>query len=714
MYIFAIQFNIMRKATQSLFLLFLLSVNILHAHEGMWIPSLLKVLEGQMQSEGMQITAKDIYSINQSSLKDAIVHFGGGCTAEVVSKKGLILTNHHCGYSQIQQHSSLENNLLKSGFWAMSMKEELKNPGLTATFIVRIEDVTEKVLSGVKDQNSNVGNKTMLSNIKAIEKAAVNQPNYKASVKPFYYGNKYFMIVSKTYKDVRLVGAPPSAMGKFGGDTDNWVWPRHTCDFSMFRIYANKENEPAEISDDNVPYKAARALDIAIDGVKENDFTMVFGFPGRTSQYLTSKAVENYIAKLLPARIEMRKNSLRHIDAAMAMDEATYIKYASKQSRISNAYKKWIGQDLGLRKKEAVNKKLNLEKDWVTKGKGNKALLNELFELENKKVEAQMAYNMFVEFYYYGPEMMRWATGFNKLTNSKEFDKEAKKKLKNMQNFFKNYDVNIDKKVFASLVPVYLKHVKKEMLSKELTDLVNKYPSSEAMVEALYKKSKLHNKEQVEKLLQGSQKSFKKKLEKDPIYNLAQSLLTHFLNEVRPSFSQMTQDEEKLMKSFVKSLMMAYPEKSFWADANSTLRLTYGKVEGSAPRDGMQYTWFTTMDGIIEKYNTGEADFEVPQRLLDLYEEKNYGQYGTDGKLHVCLLGSNHTTGGNSGSPALDAYGRLVGINFDRSWESTMSDVLFDKDICRNIMVDIRYVLWVIDIYAGAGHLVKEMNLLRN
>ena len=463
MYIFAIQFNIMKKAIQSLFLFFLLSVNILHAHEGMWIPSLLKVLEGQMQSEGMQITAEDIYSINQSSLKDAIVHFGGGCTAEVVSKKGLILTNHHCGYSQIQQHSSLENNLLKDGFWAMSMKEELKNPGLTATFIVRIEDVTDKVLNGVKDQNSDEGNKTMLANIKAIEKAAVNQPNYKASVKPFYYGNKYFMIVSKTYKDVRLVGAPPSAMGKFGGDTDNWVWPRHTCDFSMFRIYANADNEPAEISDDNVPYQAARALDIAIDGVKENDFTMVFGFPGRTSQYLTSKAVENYIAKLLPARIEMRKNSLRHIDAAMAMDEATYIKYASKQSRISNAYKKWIGQDLGLRKKEAVKKKLNLEKDWVTKGKGNKALLDELFELENKKVEAQMAYNMFIEFYYYGPEMMRWATGFNKLANSKEFDKEAKKKLKNMQNFFKNYDVNIDKKVFASLVPVYVKHVKKEI-----------------------------------------------------------------------------------------------------------------------------------------------------------------------------------------------------------------------------------------------------------
>ena len=714
MYIFALQFKIMKKVTQSLLIVLLFSFNVLHAHEGMWIPSLLKVLEGQMQSEGMKITAEDIYSINKSSLKDAIVHFGGGCTAEVVSKKGLILTNHHCGYSQIQQHSSLENNLLKNGFWAMSMKEELKNPGLTATFIVSIEDVTEKVLEGVKDENTEDGQKKMRSNIKSIEKAAVNQPNYKATIKPFYYGNKYFMIVSKTYKDVRLVGAPPSAMGKFGGDTDNWVWPRHTCDFSMFRIYANKDNEPADVSDENIPYQAPKALDIAIDGVEKDDFTMVFGFPGRTSQYLTSKAVDNYIAKLLPARIEMRKNSLRHIDAAMSMDESTYIKYASKQSRISNAYKKWIGQDLGLRKKEAVKKKLAIEKDWLAKNNNNQALLNQLFDLEDKKVDAQMAYNMFIEFYYYGPEMIRWATGFNSLMKSKEFEKDAKKKSESMQNFFKNYDVDIDKKVFASLVPIYVKHVNKSALSPELLDLISKYESTEEMVAALYKKSKLHNKEQVGKLLQGSQKSFQKKLKKDPIYNLAQSLLDHFLSEVRPGFSKMTLEEEKLMKQYVNSLMNTYPNKSFWADANSTLRLTYGKVEGSAPRDGMEYTWYTTIDGIVEKYNTGEADFEVPQRLLDLYEEKNYGRYGKNGTLNVCLLGSNHTTGGNSGSPALDAYGRLVGINFDRSWESTMSDVLFDKDICRNIMVDIRYVLWVIDIYAGAGHLVDEMNLVRN
>ena len=482
-------------------------------------------------------------------------------------------------------------------------------------------------------------------------------------------------------------------------------------DPSVAESYAEASED---VSDENIPYQAPKALDIAIDGVEKDDFTMVFGFPGRTSQYLTSKAVDNYIAKLLPARIEMRKNSLRHIDAAMSMDESTYIKYASKQSRISNAYKKWIGQDLGLRKKEAVKKKLAIEKDWLAKNKKNQALLNQLFELEDKKVDAQMAYNMFIEFYYYGPEMIRWATGFNSLIKSKEFEKDAKKKSESMQNFFKNYDVDIDKKVFASLVPIYVKHVNKSALSPELLDLISKYESTEEMVAALYKKSKLHNKEQVGKLLQGSQKSFQKKLKKDPIYNLAQSLLDHFLSEVRPGFSKMTLEEEKLMKQYVNSLMNTYPNKSFWADANSTLRLTYGKVEGSAPRDGMEYTWFTTIDGIVEKYNTGEADFEVPQRLLDLYEEKNYGRYGKNGTLNVCLLGSNHTTGGNSGSPALDAYGRLVGINFDRSWESTMSDVLFDKDICRNIMVDIRYVLWVIDIYAGAGHLVDEMNLVRN
>ena len=695
-------------------LLNFLIFNSSFAHEGMWIPSLLKILEGQMQSHGLELTADDIYSINGSSLKDAIVHFGGGCTAEVVSEQGLILTNHHCGYSQIQQHSSPQNNLLKNGFWAMSKKEELTNPGLTATFIVRIDDVTESVFMGVKNAESEEGKALMKKNISILEKEAVADNNYAAAVKPFFYGNKYYMIVSKTYKDVRLVGAPPSAMGKFGGDTDNWVWPRHTCDFSVFRIYAGKDNEPAEISEDNVPYVAPRALDIAIDGVKENDFTMVFGFPGRTEQFLTSKAVDNYISKILPARIEMRRNSLKHIDAAMAADEATFIKYASKQSRISNAYKKWIGQDLGLRKKEAVKQKLMLEKKWLGANPANEDLLNELFQLEQEKINYQLAYSLFIEWWYYGPEVVRFSKGFGKLSKSSKFESEAKKKLESSANFFKNYDVEIDKAIFKSLLPIYLKHLSDDLESDEINKIVQKYNSIDALVEDFYKSSKLHDEASVGKLLGSSQKSLDKQLGKDPIYQFSSLIVDHFVNQIQPKLKSLKTKEEDLMKKYVNSLMQTFPEKTFWADANSTLRLTYGKVEGSSPRDGMKYQWFTTMDGIIEKYNTGEADFKIPQRLLDLYQDKNYGRYGNNGSLNICFLGSNHTTGGNSGSPALDGKGRLVGINFDRSWESTMSDVLFDKDICRNIMVDIRYVLWVIDIYAGAGHLVDEMNLVEN
>jgi hypothetical protein len=678
----------------------------------MWIPSLLKVLEGQMQSNGLKLSAEDIYSINKSSLKDAIVHFGGGCTAEVVSKQGLILTNHHCGYSQIQQHSSLKNNLLKDGFWAMSKQEELTNPGLTATFIVRIEDVTELVLSEVDNVDSEQGIAKINSNITSIEEKAILKTNYKASIKPFFYGNKYYMIVSKTYKDVRLVGAPPSAMGKFGGDTDNWVWPRHTCDFSMFRIYAGENNEPSDISENNVPYLAPKALDIAIDGIKENDFTMVFGFPGSTEQFLTSKSVNNYINQILPARIEMRKNSLKHIDAAMRADEATFIKYASKQSRISNAYKKWIGQDLGLRKKEAVKQKLAIESEFVAINPSNKKILEDLFDLEKKKAKYELAYRLFVELWYYGPEMIRHSQSLNSLRNSNEFEKNQKSKLKGVDGFFKNYNVEIDKNIFKSLLPIYLKHLDDNLESKDLNELINKSSSIDAFVEGLYAKSKIHNQESLRKLLSLSQKAINAKLGKDPICNFSFILKSHIDNNIIPELRKLYKQENIYMRKYVNSLMNSFPEKTFWADANSTLRLTYGKAEGSSPRDGMDYKWFTTIDGIVEKYNTGEDDFKVPKRLLELHKEKNYGQYGNNGTLNICFLGSNHTTGGNSGSPALDAYGRLVGINFDRSWESTMSDVLFDGDICRNIMVDIRYVLWVIDIYAGAGHLVKEMNLV--
>ena len=685
---------------------------LIFGHEGMWIPSLLKVIEGQMKSDGLELSADDIYSINNSSLKDAIVHFGGGCTAEVVSKQGLILTNHHCGYSQIQQHSSLENNYLKDGFWAMSKSEELTNPGLTATFIVSIIDVTNKVLKDTADLSPLEFKKVISKNIKNIQSQNGNQPNYKYVVKPFFYGNKYYLITSKTYKDVRLVGAPPSSMGKFGGDTDNWVWPRHTCDFSVFRIYANEENEPAEISENNIPYNAPVALDVKVSGVKENDFSMVFGFPGKTEQYLTSNAVNNYINIILPARIEMRKNSLKHIDAYMDLSESNFIKYASKQSRVSNAYKKWIGQDLGLRKKQAVVKKRSEEKKWVEKNPSNQLLLDKLFKLEEQKIKYQLAYSLFIELWYYGPEIIRFSNGIEKLKDAEEFESKIQNKQKNSINYFKNYDANVDKEVFKSLIPIYLKHLVDDLKDPLMISALQKFDNENLFVNNLFEKSKLTNLESTLKVLNSNKKSFVKYLEKDPIVDFASNLYNHFLNYILPQYRKLEEEHQNLMGKYLKSLMESYPERSFFSDANSTMRLTYGKVEGSKPRDGMSYDWFTTIDGIIEKYNTGEADFKIPTRLQNLYDEKNYGRYGANGTLNICFLGSNHTTGGNSGSPALDSKGQLVGINFDRTWESTMSDVLFDENICRNIMVDIRYVLWVIDIYADAGHLVNEMNLV--
>ncbi len=698
-----------------LFIVIFFISNSLKAHEGMWIPSLLKALEGDMQSMGLRLSSEDIYSINKSSLKDAIVHFGGGCTAEVVSKEGLILTNHHCGYGQIQQHSSPDNNLLKNGFWAMNKSEELTNPGLTATFIVRIENVTSNVTKGVLTTMSESEQQELMSkNIKLISENAIKGTNYKADIRPFYYGNEYYMIVSKTYNDVRLVGAPPSSLGKFGGDTDNWVWPRHTCDFSVFRIYADENNEPAEISDNNKPYEISNPLSVALNGVKENDFTMVFGFPGRTSQYLTSKAVDNYINIINPARIEMRKSSLRHIDAAMDLSEETFIKYAAKQSRISNAYKKWIGQDLGLRKKDAITKKINLENTWLAQNKDNTNLLDGIFEIEGKKIQFDQANSLFKELWYYGPELIRYSFGFNKIILG-DFEKELALKKSNLTAFFKNYTQTIDQNVFSSLLPIYIKHMNDDLTSPYLKSLITKYNSDYGkMAEYLYDKSYFSNEEKLTKLLKGSEKSVRKKILNDPFYILSNDIINHYRNTVHEDYVSLNDLNDLKMKQYVKSLMAGFPEKSFWADANSTLRLTYGKVEGSFPRDGMKYTWFTTMDGIIEKFNTGNQDFKIPERLKELHKQKNYGKYGSNGNLNICFLGSNHTTGGNSGSPALNGDGLLVGINFDRSWESTMSDVLFDEDICRNIMVDIRYVLWVIDIYAGAGHLVEEMNLVEN
>ena len=706
----------MKKATLLLSAL-LISFNFL-AHEGMWIPSLLKALEGDMQSKGLKLSAEDIYSINKSSLKDAIVHFGGGCTAEVVSEKGLILTNHHCGYSQINQHSTIENNYLKNGFWAMSSSEELRNPGLTATFIVRIENVTSLVNADLsEDLDSEEASRLRADAIKKITNKAIEGTQYNAVVKPFYYGNEYYMIVSKTYKDVRLVGAPPSALGKFGGDTDNWVWPRHTCDFSVFRIYADKENNPSAISDDNVPYSPSHHLPVSLEGIKKDDFTMVFGFPGYTQQYLTSYAVKDYMEVINPSRIKMRELSLSVIDVAMASSEKTFIQYASKQSRISNAYKKWIGQNLGLNEKAALAKKRAQEAKYlktVPRDGEYKNLLQNMKNLQVRLTKYEQANSLHRELWYYGPEIIRFSESFSKLIEENSTEKNAEK-LKRATAFFNKYNSDIDAAILSKLLPVYFEMLDDDLEPEVKNIIASKYNNDfSEYAECIFKKSHFSSLEKVEKLLSYSPKKFKKKLESDPAYLLSKSILSKYEKDVKPVFYAnyfLMQDE---MKKYVQAQMKYFPKRTFWADANSTLRLTYGKVEGSSPRDGMNYDWFTTLDGIIAKNNTGNPDFEITPRLRDLWEKKDYGRYGTNNQLNICFLGSNHTTGGNSGSPAINANGHLIGINFDRSWESTMSDIMFDSEICRNIMVDIRYVLWVMDKYAGAGYLVDEMTLIQN
>ncbi len=686
------------------------------AEEGMLIPSLLSAFESDMQAKGMKLTAEQIYSVNNSSIKDAIIHFGGGCTAELVSKQGLLLTNHHCGYSQIQSHSSLEKDYLKYGFWAKTKEEELANPGLTASRMVRIEDMTASVLFGVSaSDDATTRTTTIKRNIEKLVSDAKTGNHYEAEIKAFNYGNNYYLIVKEVFSDVRLVGTPPNSIGKFGGDTDNWVWPRHTGDFSVFRIYAGKDNKPAAYSKDNVPYSPIHFLPISFKNRKPGDFTMVYGFPGQTEQHLVSGQLKYIIEKERPARIKMRELSLSVIDEAMRNSDEVRIKYAAKQASIANAYKKWIGQVGGLKELTAVDKKLSYESEYLAKAQSNAAYLekygnvihqmNDLIASESKY---DFEYQMAIEYLYVGPEIFDMCRVMDEIVKNyptwvekNEWEKEREKLKASAESFFKDYDSNVDKNVFLLLTHEYNKQLG---LPDEGTD---------EKTASIYSRSVLTDKARFIAFLDKISLKSLKKVEIDPGYLHYLTVNKRFVEEVVPKFRELNARMTSLLKTYVAGKYEMFPDAKHWADANSTLRLTYGKLEGSAPTDGMMYTEHTTLDGIIQKYNTGNADFELLPRMLDLHKAKNYGNYGQDGELWVCFTGSNHTTGGNSGSPVLDENGYLMGLNFDRTWESTMSDYLFDASRCRNVVVDIRYVLWVMDIYSDSKHLVDEMVLMK-
>ena len=692
------------------------------ATEGMWIPALLKAVEGDMQDMGLKLTAEDIYSINRSSLKDAIVQFGGGCTASVISDQGLLLTNHHCGYGQIQSHSSLERDILKDGFWAMSMEEELTNPGLTAMFIVRIEDVTEAV-----QQARLEGEDAEKAKREALAAAATEGTDHDAVVRDFLYGNQQFLIVTRTFKDVRLVGAPPSSIGKFGGDTDNWVWPRHTGDFSLFRIYSGPDGAPAEPSEDNIPLDPAHHLPVSMHGVEAGDFTMVFGFPGRTERYIPALQVQHLIETLNPTRIGMRTASLEVINSAMRADDGTRIAYAAKQSRIANAWKKWIGQNEGLIDFGAVAEKrqaqIALAKAVRERGLDDYSTvvgdLSKDFKALRPYLEAR---SLFIEWFYYGPEILRWAAevgdvlevAADKSLSDSVFNARAEEVMEAAKGFYPDYRAELDQKVFAAVFPLYMEALPDGFAPDvaAATWALSSDRDAGDIARDLYEGSILDDGDEFMALLEARDRKALKKRAKDPLIEWARQTNDSYWGKVRDEYSRLQSAMEENMGRYLRALSEVYPEQTFWPDANSTLRLTYGKMEGSEPRDAVTYKPYTTAGGVLDKYVPGDAEFDLPEGLVTKLRAEEYGPYAdSEGNLRVCFLGSNHTTGGNSGSPAINGTGDLIGLNFDRTWESTMSDVRFDADRCRNIMVDIRYVLWVTDIYAGASHLVQEMTL---
>ena len=671
---------------------------------GMWIPSLLEGMnEQEMTSLGSKLSAKDIYDVNNSSLKDAIGHFNGGCTSEVISSKGLILTNHHCGFSQIQSHSSLENDYIKNGFWAMSLEEELPNNGLFIEFIVRIEDVTTQILDGVTDSMTETEKQSKIDgNSNAVQKATSKEDWQDTKVKAFYKGNQYFLFVTERYNDIRLVGAPPASIGKFGSDTDNWVFPRHTGDFSLFRIYSDANNRPAEYSKDNVPFTPKHYLPVSLDGVEEGDFTMVFGFPGRTNEYLPAVAIEQITQKVNPSNIAIREAALKVMDQKMKTDDEVRIKYASKQARIANYWKKWIGENLGIEKSGAIALKREIESEFTKqlKAKGLESkygnILDEFETLYGKFEPVNVKRNNFIEVFIRNNELMSGMFRLVQLEKAASggeevFDKARTSVIGRLKGTFKNYDVGVDKGVFENIMPFY-------------TDKVDA---------SIYDKTNFTDLDKTLKMLEGSSQEVIAKLNNDAAYQFAKPFVEDFYSNIEPEFQRINTEINALQKTYMKAQMEVLPNKRYFPDANSTLRVTYGQVHGYSPKDAVYYSHVSYLEGVIEKYIPGDYEFDVPQKLIDLYNAKDYGQYAdTNGKLPVCFLGTNHTTGGNSGSPALDAHGNLIGLNFDRVWEGTMSDYNYDADICRNIMVDLRYVLFVVDKYAGATHLIDEMTLV--
>lgn len=693
--------------------------------EGMWVLPLIEKLNiGKMTELGLKLSAEDIYSLNRASIKDAVVSIPG-CTGEIVSSQGLLLTNHHCGYGRIQAHSTVEHDYLRDGFWAMSKEEELPNPGMYATFLIRIEDVTDQVLANVKagmseqDRNSAI-NQARLT----IASKAAEGTGYRADVSDFYGGNYFYLLVSERYTDVRLVGAPPSSIGKFGFDTDNWEWPRHTGDFSVFRVYSGPDGKPAPFSTDNIPLKPKYWLPVSIKDLNKGDYAMILGYPGRTQRYATSYEVDELLKITHPNRIKIRGIRQDILMADMQANEKVNIQYASKYSESSNYWKYSIGQKAGLERLNVKAKKQQIENQfnaWVSADPDRKAKYGEALNLIRSAIEGRAEYanpqQYIRECFTNGCEILDLNAVASSLINAlKSGDnnqvRDLSGRMKNyISSFYKDYNPPTDQKVMKAMLKLYRTDVAAKFHPDFYTNIVDKKFKGDIdkYVDDLFSRSVFSSEA---KALAFLDKPVLKNVENDPVYLTAISI-NKMSREVSKNLSQFDRNLTTGRRLWIAALKEMTPDKTLYPDANSTMRLSYGTIQDYDPKDAVTYRYYTTLQGVVDKYKPGDYEFDLPQRLIDLNNKKEYGRYGSPkGYMPVCFLTTNDITGGNSGSPVMNANGELIGLAFDGNWEAMSSDIAYETELQRTIAVDIRYVLWIMDVYAGAGHLVREMTVV--